>query len=185
MGKIILFNMMTIDGFFEGPDKEIDWHNVDNEFNTFAVEQLSNASALIFGRLTYELMAGYWPTAVAQSDDPIVAEKMNAIQKIVFSKTLDKTDWNNTRLIKKNIEHECKNLKQQSDHDVFIFGSANLASALIDLDLIDEFRIMINPIILGQGNVLFKPSNGRLNLRLINIRSFKSGNVLLYYEPSR
>lgn len=185
MSKIILFNMMTVDGFFEGPNKEIDWHNVDNEFNDFAVEQLNNASALIFGRLTYELMAAYWHTPLAKSNDPMVAEKMNSISKIVFSKTLDKTDWNNTRLIKKNIEQECIKLKQQNDHDIFIFGSANLASTLINLDLVDEFRIMINPIILSRGNTLFKPTKGRIKLRFIKTRPFKSGNVLLYYEPER
>jgi dihydrofolate reductase len=182
---MILFNMMTVDGFFEGPDKEIDWHNVDNEFNDFALEQLNNASALIFGRLTYALMAGYWPTPLAKSNDPVVAEKMNSIPKIVFSKTLVKTDWNNTTLIKKNIEQECKKLKQQYDHDIFIFGSANLASTLINLDLVDEFRIMINPIILSQGNTLFKSLKGRIKLRCIKIRTFKSGNVLLYYKPER
>ena len=176
---------MTVDGFFEGLNKELDWHNVDNEFNDFAIEQLSNASVLIFGRLTYELMASYWPTPNALSNDPIVAEKMNSIPKIVFSKTLDKTEWNNTRLIKENIEQECKKLKQQNDKDIFIFGSANLASSFKSLNLIDEYRIMINPIILGQGNTLFKPTKERLKLRFIKTRTFNSGNVLLYYESKR
>ena len=81
MSKMILFNMMSIDGFFEGSNKEIDWHNVDNEFNDFAIEQLNKASLLIFGRLTYELMASHWPSPSARSNDPIVAEKMNSIPK--------------------------------------------------------------------------------------------------------
>jgi dihydrofolate reductase len=182
---MILFNMMTIDGFFEGLNKEIDWHNVDNEFNDFAIEQLTSASFLIFGRLTYELMAGYWPTPDALSNDPLVAERMNSIPKIVFSKTLDKTTWNNTRLIKENIGQECKKLKQRHDKDIFIFGSANLALTFRNLDLIDEYRIMVNPVILGQGNTLFKPAKERLKLKLIKTRSFISGNVLLYYEPDR
>jgi dihydrofolate reductase len=185
MSKMILFNMMTVDGFFEGPDKEIDWHNVDNEFNDFAIEQLDHASFLIFGRLTYELMVSYWPTPSALSDDPVVAGKMNSIPKIVYSKTLDRTDWNNTRLIKEVVDEECKKLKEQNDQDIFIFGSANLATTFRNLDLIDEYRIMVNPVILGQGNTLFKPSSERLKLKLIKTRSFISGNVLLYYQPIR
>lgn len=176
---------MTVDGFFEGPNQEIDWHNVDSEFNDFAVEQLSNASCLIFGRLTYQLMADYWPTSTALYDDPTVAEKMNSIPKIVFTKTLDKAEWNNTRLIKGNIEQECKKLKLENDKDIFIFGSANLASALKKLDLIDEYRIIINPIILGRGNPLFRQADEPLKLKLIRTRTFISGNVLLYYEPKR
>jgi dihydrofolate reductase len=174
---------MTIDGFFEGPDREIDWHNVDNEFNDFAIEQLDNASALIFGRVTYELMASYWPSPDVLSNDPVVAGKMNSIQKIVFSKTLNKVGWINTRLVKGNPEEECRKLKQLNDKDIFIFGSANLVSTFLNPGLIDEYRIMINPVILGQGNPLFKPSSDRLQLRLIKARTFKSGNVLLYYEP--
>jgi dihydrofolate reductase len=185
MSKIILFNLMTVDGFFEGPNKEIDWHNVDSEFNDFAVEQLSNASCLIFGRLTYELMASYWPTPTALSDDPVVAEKMNSIPKIVFSRTLDKTGWNNTRLVRGNIEKVCKQLKQENDKDIFIFGSANLATEFKKLGLIDEYRIIINPIILGKGNPLFRPADEPLKLKLIKIRSFITGNVLLYYETKR
>jgi dihydrofolate reductase len=183
MSKIILFNLMTLDGFFEGPNREIDWHNVDNEFNEFAIEQLNNASVLIFGRITYELMAGYWPSPDALSNDPVVAEKMNSLPKIVFSKTLDKVEWNNTRLVKGDPGKECRKLKQMNDKDIFIFGSANLVSVLFNRGLIDEFRIMINPLILGQGNTLFKPARNRFPLRLIKTKTFKSGNVLLYYEP--
>lgn len=185
MCKLILFNMMTVDGFFEGPAREIDWHNVDNEFNAFAIEQLNSASLLIFGRVTYELMAGYWPTPNALSDDPVVAEKMNSIQKIVFSKTLDVADWNNTRLIKELTPEECIKLKQQNDRDIYIFGSANLASAFRKLDLIDEYRIIINPLLLGQGISLFKFAGQKQELKLIKTKTFGSGNILLYYEPKR
>lgn len=183
MSKIILFNMMTLDGFFEGLNRAIDWHNVDNEFNEFAIEQLNNASVLIFGRITYELMAGYWPSSDALSNDPFVAEKMNSLPKIVFSKTLDKTGWNNTRLVKGDPEKVCRELKERNDKDIFIFGSADLASMFMHRGLIDEYRIMINPVILGNGNPLFKSSGDRFLLKLIKARNFRSGNVLLYYEP--
>ncbi len=106
MRKIYVFNLITLDGFFEGPNRELDWHNVDGEFNEFAIEQLNNSGLLLFGRVTYELMASYWPTELALKDDPIVADMMNSIPKIVFSRTLKKADWNNTRLIKDNVREE-------------------------------------------------------------------------------
>lgn len=177
--------MLSLDGYFEGPNKEIDWHNVDAEFNDFAIEQLNNASILVFGRITYELMANYWPTDNALKDDPIVADKMNSISKIVYSNTLHKVDWKNTKLIKDLSENEVKRLKQQYDNDIFIFGSANLASTFINLNLIDEYRLIINPILLGQGYPLFKPMTNRLKLKFQKVRVFKSGNILLYYESIR
>jgi dihydrofolate reductase len=183
MKKIILFNMMTLDGFFEGPDREIDWHNVDEEFNDFAVRQLDEASVLIFGRITYELMAGYWPTSDAIQNDPLVAGKMNSLPKVVFSNLLVSTDWNNTILRKGNVRDAIKEFKEVYDKDIFIFGSGNLAMSLARLNLIDEYRIMVNPVLLGEGNPLFRTLQDRIKLKLINTRVFRSGNVLLCYEP--
>lgn len=179
MRKIILFNMITLDGFFAGPNGDIDWHNVDDEFNDFSIEQLNTTDCLIFGRRTYELMTSYWPTEAALRDDPQVAEKMNSISKIVFSRTLQKADWNNTRLVKESTPAEITNLKQQPGKDMFLFGSADLAAALIQNGLIDEFRLMVNPVVLGSGTPMFKE---RLVLKLISARTFKNGNVLLCYE---
>jgi len=183
MRKVILFNMVTLDGFFEGPNGEIDWHNADEEFNEFAVDQVKSADGLIFGRVTYELMASYWPTPAAQADDPMVAEKMNTMPKIVFSRTLDKVEWNNTRLVKGDAVKEISQLKQEPGKDLLIFGSADLASNLTNLGLIDEYRIMVNPVVLGKGNPLFKDIKEKLNLRLLRTKTFSNGNVLLYYEP--
>ena len=106
MRKLFVFNLVTLDGYFEGPNREIDWHNVDAEFNEYAIDMLNSVDALIFGRVTYELMASYWPTPDVIKNDPIVAEKMNTLPKIVFSRTLEKVEWNNTRLVKANIEEE-------------------------------------------------------------------------------
>ena len=183
MRKVILSNMVTLDGFFEGPNREIDWHNVDEEFNTFAAEQLNSAGTLLFGRVTYELMTGYWPTPTVITNDPVIAGLMNSISKIVFSRTLDKAEWNNTRLIRDNIGEEIKKLKQQSGKDLIIFGSADLVSSLRQLDLIDEYRIMVNPVVLGKGNLLFKGVKDRFDLKLLKTKTFISGNVLLCYEP--
>ena len=185
MRKVILFNAVTLDGFFAGPNGEIDWHNVDEEFNEFAIDQLNSTDGLIFGRVTYQLMASYWPTPSALTDDPIIADKMNNLPKIVFSKTLEKAEWNNTKLIKGNIAEEISKLKRQPGKDLFVFGSADLASTLTNLGLIDEYRIIVNPVVLGNGKPLFKGIKDKLHLKLVNTKTFRSGNVLLYYEPAK
>ena len=112
MRKLFAFNMVSLDGFFEGPNRDINWHNVDDEFNQFAIEQTSTVDTILFGRVTYELMAGYWPTPAATTDDPVIADLMNRLPKIVFSRTLQKAEWNNTRLIKDHIAEEITTLKQ-------------------------------------------------------------------------
>ena len=185
MRKLFAFNLISLDGFFEGPDQDINWHNVDEEFNEFAIEQTSAVGALLFGRVTYQLMESYWPTADALKNDPAIAGIMNSVPKLVFTRTLEKAEWNNTRIVKENIEQEILNLKKQPGKDLAVFGSANLLSALVQMDLVDEHRVMVNPVLLGNGNPLFKSMEARVNLRLLKSRTFKSGNILLYYEPVR
>ncbi len=184
MRKMIFQNMVSVDGYFEGANQEIDWHNVDAEFNEYAIDLLHHVDALIFGRITYQLMANYWPTPAARRDDPIVAELMNSLPKIVFSRTLSKVEWQNSRLLKENLEGEIKALKQQQGKDLVIFGSSNLALTLIPLGLIDEIRLFIAPIVLGNGNPIFKGLKARLPLKLVKTQTFRSGNVLLYYQPA-
>lgn len=181
MRKLFSFNMVTLDGFFEGPNQEIDWHNTDKEFNEFAIEQTSSVDTILFGRVTYQLMASYWPTETAISADPIVADLMNRLSKIVFSTTLENVEWNNTRLIRENAQKEIQNLKMQQGKDMVIFGSATLISSI--MDVIDEHRVMVNPVLLRRGIPLFKGTGERLKLNLVKARPFESGNVLLSYEP--
>jgi dihydrofolate reductase len=184
MRKIIMFNLITLDGYFEGKNKwDIGWHQVDNEFNEFSIEQLNNAGGLIFGRVTYQGMASYWLTPTAIKNDPVVAGLMNSIPKYVFSNTLDKADWNNTQIIKGDAAVELEKLKQQPGKDLLIFGSADLSATFTRNDLIDEYRLIVNPIVLGAGNPLFKQNGGTLKLKLLNTKSFRNGNVLLYYQP--
>lgn len=183
MRKVIMFNMITLDGFFEGPNGEIDWHNVDDEFNEFSIQQTGSASGLIFGRKTYELMESYWPTSEAANDEPRVTEIMNRIPKFVFSRTLDRVDWNNSILVKGDAPAEVEKLKREPGGDLFIFGSADLSADLFQHGLIDEIRIIVNPVVLGAGRNLFEGLPGRLNLELIDSRTFPSGNVLLHYKP--
>lgn len=185
MRNVIMFNLISLDGYFEGENKwDIGWHQVDKEFNQFAIDQLDKADGLIFGRVTYQGMASYWSTTEAIKDDPQVASRMNSIRKYVFSKTLDQVEWNNTQLIKENAIEELKRLKEQPGKDLLIFGSANLASTFTRQNLIDEYRLMVNPIVLGKGGPLFMESGSNLKLRLLNTKSFGNGNVLLYYAPA-
>jgi len=185
MRKLISQMMISVDGFFEGPSHEIDWHIVDPDTNTTAIDLLNHAGGLLFGRVTYELMAGFWPTPIAASKDPIVAGRMNQLPKIVFSRTLSTVTWGNTRLVRENAAGEVLKLKQQPGEDLVILGSSGLMLTLIEHDLIDEFRIIVNPVALGNGNSLFKGLKGRLNLNLAKVHAFDSGNVLLSYLPKR
>lgn len=184
MRKVFLFMMVTLDGFFEGPNQDISWHNVDEEFNEFAIQQLDELDTLLFGRVTYEVMASFWPTQFALENDPIVAGKMNAIPKVVFSRTLEKAEWHNTRLVKEHIAEEVSKLKQQPGKDLAIFGSSDLTVSLLEMGLVDELRIMVNPVVLGSGKALFHGIHDKLNLKLLKTKTFGSGNVLLYYQPA-
>ena len=184
MRKVIFFNLISVDGFFEGPNRELDWHNVDEEFNQIAIDQLDELDVLMFGRVTYEMMASYWPTDAAIKDDPIVAEKMNSKAKIVFSKTLNQADWNNTRLVKGDIAAEVSKLKEQPGKDLAIFGSSDLGAALAQAGLIDEYRFMVNPVILGSGKTILHGLPSQLNLKLLMTRTLDNGNVMLYYAPA-
>lgn len=179
--------MVSLDGFFEGPKHDLSWHNVDAEFNEFAIKQLDEADTLIFGRRTYELMAGYWPTKAAQEDDPGVAERMNNFPKIVFSKTLKNAGetevWKNIRLIKNNAVEELIKLKKQPGKAMAVLGSSTLCVSLIPTGIIDELRIMVNPVVIGKGTALFNGIKGMLKLKRIKTRSFKNGNIVLYYQP--
>lgn len=184
MRKIIVFLASTIDGYYEGPNGEFDWPVVDDEFNEFALDQLGRADTLLFGRVTYEMMAQYWPTPAAEADDPKVAEKMNGLPKVVVSRTLDRADWNNSRLIRDDVPGELARLKEQPGQNIMIFGSSNLTVNLLRLGLIDEVRIMVNAVALGAGKSLFRTADERINLTLVDTRRFASGNVLLSYRPA-
>jgi dihydrofolate reductase len=179
MRKVIVWNMVTLDGYFEGPKSwEIDWHEYvwEDELERFVLDQAQEVGTLLFGRKTYEGMAGYWSTATGE-----VAEFMNSIPKVVFSNTLGAAGWSNTRLVKGSAEEEVARLKQEPGKDLFIFGSANLIGSLTKQALIDEYRIGLNPLVLGGGTPMFKPSKERMRLKLLEARPMQSGIVLLRY----
>ena len=182
MRGVIMWNMVTLDGFFEGKESwEIDWHEYvwGEELERFSIEQSKSIGMLLFGRVTYQGMAAYWTSAAGE-----IADFMNGIPKVVFSRTLERAEWSNTRVVKGTAEDEVAKLKQQPGKDLYIFGSANLSSALARQGLIDEYRLALNPLILGGGNPLFKPNPNRIRLTLLETRPLKSGVVILHYKPA-
>src|SRR5260221_7568046 len=184
MRKIFLFNLITLDGYFEGPNHDISWHMVDEDFNKFAIEQLDDIGTIIFGRVTYEMMASFWPTDLAK-DDPETAKLMNEASKIVVSTTLEKADWQNTRLIKDNVKNELQKLKESNGKDIAVFGSSKLAVSLIEMGLLDEVRVIVNPIILGEGTTLLKGIKNKVNLKLTKSQTFGNGNVMMFYSVQK
>jgi dihydrofolate reductase len=175
--------VVTLDGYYEGPNGEFDWPNVDDEFNEFAISQMNDIDTLLFGRATYEVMAGFWPTPAAIEGDPVIAGRMNAISKIVFSSTLDTADWQNTRLVKDGVAETIAELKQQPGGDLAFFGSPTLTASLIEQGLVDELRVMVHPILLGAGKPLFSALSRRVPVELQRTTVFHSGNVMLVYRP--
>jgi dihydrofolate reductase len=183
MRKLIMWNLVSLDGFFEGAKSwDLGWHDSvwGEELERLSIDQLNSADTLLFGRATYEGMASYWPSAKGE-----VADLMNQIRKVVFSRTLEKASWNNTRLVHGDAEEEVAKLKKQPGKDLLIFGSANLSTTLIRHRLIDEYRLCLAPIVLGRGTPLFKASSETMKLKLLETRPLKSGGVILRYEFER
>ena len=147
MGRLIMFNLVSLDGFFAGPNGEIDWFQTDDEFDHFAIEQTAQAKALVFGRVTYELMASFWPTDEAAASEPEIADLMNALPKTVFSRTLRSPG--RTRGWSDDAAGEIARLKRETVGDIYLFGSADLAETLTAAGLFDEYRVIVNPVVLG------------------------------------
>jgi dihydrofolate reductase len=182
MPKLITFNSVTLDGYFTSASGEMSWAHKDPsdvEWNTFVKGNASSDATLLFGRVTYQLMASYWPTSFAKQRDPVVAERMNSAKKIVFSRTLNEVTWSNTTLLKDNLAEEARKLKQTDD--TAILGSGTIVKQLTEERLIDEYHVVVNPVVLGQGRTLFEGLTNRLNLKLASTRTFQNGNVVLVY----
>ncbi|MGE4249295.1 MAG: dihydrofolate reductase family protein [Parvibaculaceae bacterium] len=178
MRKLIIWDMVAVDGFFEGPDRDISWFVFEEELENYIRKTQENADTLIFGRVTYEFMAAYWP-----SEQGWIADFMNKIEKVVFSRTLKDADWNNTKLFNGNVAEEVSKLKARDGGDIFVFGSADLTATLMEHGLIDEYRLGINPVILWRGTPLFKGGPNRIPLKHLETRTLKSDVVILHYAP--
>jgi dihydrofolate reductase len=185
MRKLIVFNHISLDGYFVGENGDSIFAHKNNEDPEYAKWQAGNAqgkSVFLFGRVTYQLMASYWPTAQAKQQNPEIADSMNNSPKMVFSKTLDKADWSNTRLFNGGLVTEIRKLKSEAGPDILIFGSGTLIAPLAQEKLIDDFMMVVSPVVLGKGRTMFDGMQQWQDLKLINTRAFKNGKVLLHYE---
>ena len=186
MRKLSSFTQVTLDGYFTGRNGDLSWAHEghqDAEWNAFVAENASGNGPLLFGRVTYELMVSYWPTPAARENDPVVAEGMNSLPKVVFSRTLDKASWSNTRLVKGDLATEVRRLKHEPGEGMVILGSGSIVSQLAQAGLIDEYQIVVKPVALGEGRTMFEGIQQKLNLKRTKARTFTNGNVLLSYEP--
>ena len=191
MRKLVLFLHASLDSFVEGPNGNMDigWVSYDADLEKHAKEILSTADTVIWGRGTYQMMYDYWPTV---AEDPSAsqherdhAEWIEKTAKVVFSTTLENVEWNNSKLVKDNIEEEIKNLKQQPGKDMVILGSPRFAHYLMQLDLIDEYKITVSPVLIGSGLPLFQGLKEKVNLKLIENKTFDSGAIGLVYQTVR
>jgi len=181
ISKLIMWNLVTLDGYFDGVESwALDWHQYawGEELERVSIEQLRVADMLLFGRVTYEGMAAYWKTAQGE-----VAGYMNRLPKAVFSRTLERVDWQNTKLLKGDVKKEVEELKRQGEENIFVFGSGDLSASLMEHELVDEYRICLVLVALDKGKLLFGRGLSRLRMKLLESRPLASGSVLLRYAP--
>lgn len=181
MGRLSLFNFMSLDGYCQGRDGDIRWAHAGDEGNEYAAEMLEAGDTLVFGRRTYAMMAAFWPTPQAAQMAPRVAEGMARAKKLVFSTTLDKPGWEHTTVIAGDVAGTIAELKHAGTN-MTILGSGSIVAQIVAQGLIDDYQIRVDPVVLGEGISIFKGVSKRLNLRLVSTRAFRNGSVLLRYE---
>lgn len=187
MRKLSVFDQVSLDGFFADANGEMNFAHKDDrdpEWNTFVSGNASGGDTLLFGRITYQMMAGFWSSPLAAETMPVVAERMNALSKVVFSRTLREASWKNTKLIDGDLAGEVRKLKNEAGGDVTILGSGSIVAQLTQHGLIDEYMIVVVPVVLGSGRTLFEGVARNVAMRLTGSRVFNNGNVVLTYVPS-
>ncbi len=183
MRKVIVSIFVTLDGYIADDEGSTGWFITDEAVNNYSMNLLNASDTLLLGRKTYELFRGYWPTA----NDP-GAKELNTMEKVVFSRTLEAVDWgtwDNARLVKDDVGEEVKRLKAQPGKDMVIFAGAGIISTFRKLDRIDEYRLLLHPLVMGSGLPLFTAGDERLNLKLVSAEPLEHGMVLLTYQPER
>ena len=184
MRKLLVFNSVTLDGYFTDQNGDMSWaHKQDDpEWNAFTAENAKSGGELLFGRVTYELMASFWPTPAAAQMLPEIAENMNKSPKVVFSRKMDKASWNNTRVIKGDLAEEIRKLKEAPGDGLVLMGSGTIISQIALKGVIDEYQLVVNPLALGKGRTMFDGIEDKLSLTLTSTRAFQNGNVVLSYK---
>lgn len=187
MAKLSVFNFISLNGCYKGPNEDISWHKQGDksEESEYAGRSLQANNILMFGRVTYDMMSEFWPTKQAAKAFPDVAKGMNEAEKIVFSRKLKKADWNNTTLIKNNMIEEVKKIKKSVEKDITILGSGTIITQLSEEGLIDSYQFMVDPVVITSGTSIFDKIKNDLDLKLTETKAFKSGAVLLCYESRK
>ncbi|MBE7172564.1 MAG: dihydrofolate reductase [Williamsia sp.] len=180
MRRVIVSINVTLDGFVSGPKGELDWHFPlwNEEMSGSACEQLQTMDTILMGRITYQSMSRYWPGAAPTR----FGNMMNSFCKVVFSSTLQKTSWNNSRIAAGNVALEVNRLKKMPGKNMIVYGSISIVDCLKEAGLIDEYRIWVHPVVIGKGKPLFN-LHDHLSLQLLRSKTFGSGVIVLYYQP--
>lgn len=184
MRKLSAFTFVSLDGYYKGLNEDISWNKHGEEEGEFSAKNLEADNILLFGRVTYDMMASFWTTAAALENLPKVAKGMNNAEKIVFSNTITKASWANTKIINNGIADKIREIKKQPGKDMTILGSGSILNQFAEAGLIDEYQIMIYPIAIGNGVSLFGGIKNNLSFKLIGTRAFESGTILLSYQPT-
>ena len=187
MRKLSVFDQVSLDGYFADANGEMSFARKgdrDPEWDAFVSGNASGGGTLLFGRVTYQMMAGFWSTPFAAETMPVVAERMNALSKVVFSRTLREAAWNNTKLVNGDLAGEVRRLKHEAGGDLTILGSGSIVARLTQDGLIDEYTIVVVPIVLGSGRSLFEGVARNVPMNLVASRVFNNGNVVLTYVPT-
>lgn len=187
MRKLTVFNSITLDGYFTDKDNKIDWahRRQDEEWTNFISDNARGDGELLFGRKTYDMMKAYWPTPAAAEQMPVVAERMNNARKLVFSRSMTKSDWENTRVVSGDIAEELRRMKDEDGPDMVLMGSGSIIRQLAGASVIDGYQLVITPVVLGAGRTMFEGLDKPIELELTSTRKFNNGNVVMTYAARR
>jgi dihydrofolate reductase len=183
MGRLFVHINVSLDGYVDDADGEIDWHFADEEFQRYIDELLNDIDGMIFGRVAFQALAEYWPNAGSEAS-PVQVSRMNELPKYVLSRTIRSSDWHNSHVLGADAAGALTELKRQSDRDIALFAGGGAVTAAARLGVVDEYRFVVNPVLLGGGTRLFDGRYPRNELRLTGTRQFSSGAILLTYEPA-